>query len=326
MFGRGVISTIYGWALADAGNQVEFYVRPGKAQLLGPSVRLELRDGRRLRSTKINEQWPTTLIERIDAGHDYDVIIVSVNHDQLDAALGVLRDKVGDATVLIFNNVWTEPADAITALPSDHVVWGFPGGGGGFTDGQLRGALLRTMFLGDIDGSSTTARHRQVRNLFRRAGFTVMVSKDFRSWLWSHFLLDTALATRALYTGSFSAVLNSRAELAEAARIARELIPVMIMKGGQPGPTERIVQFLAPRLIARILKQVLGAGGIPRFIMEQVDHSAAGRPESAATYAGDVLATARRYGVAVPRLEEAASRFPIINDRAEELRSAMSGS
>ena len=28
MFGRGVIATVYGWALEQAGHDVEFYVRP----------------------------------------------------------------------------------------------------------------------------------------------------------------------------------------------------------------------------------------------------------------------------------------------------------
>jgi len=36
MFGRGVISVIYGWALEKAGHTVEFYVRPGRAAQYGP--------------------------------------------------------------------------------------------------------------------------------------------------------------------------------------------------------------------------------------------------------------------------------------------------
>lgn len=317
MFGRGVISTLYGWALEGAGNEVEFYVRPGRSASLGPTVSLDIRDGRSgARGAAVIQQWPVTLVEEIDSDHDYDVIIVSVNHDQLDSALEVLRDKVGDATVLMFNNVWAEPTDAIAALPADHVVWGFPGGGGGFTDGRLRGAFLPMIFMGDIDGSSTTARHRMVRNMFRRAGFAVSASRDFRSWLWLHFLMDAALATRSLSSGSFSTVLNSRSELEQAALIAREIVPVMIIRGGRAGLAGRAISHLPPKLIARLLKQVLGARGIPRFIMEQVDHSAHGSPAAVAAYASDVLATARRYQVPVPRLEEAAARFPIINDRA----------
>ena len=46
MFGRGVISTLYGWALEKAGNEVDFYVRPGRAADFGSSVDVDIRDGR----------------------------------------------------------------------------------------------------------------------------------------------------------------------------------------------------------------------------------------------------------------------------------------
>jgi 2-dehydropantoate 2-reductase len=45
-FGRGVISTQYCWALEKAGNEIEFYVRPGKSSEYGPIVNLDILDGR----------------------------------------------------------------------------------------------------------------------------------------------------------------------------------------------------------------------------------------------------------------------------------------
>jgi len=47
MFGRGVIATVYGWALQQAGHDVEFYVRPGRAATYGDAVDLDLLDARR---------------------------------------------------------------------------------------------------------------------------------------------------------------------------------------------------------------------------------------------------------------------------------------
>jgi 2-dehydropantoate 2-reductase len=46
-FGRGVIATQYAWALEKAGNQVEFYVRPGRIAEYGTSVKLDILDGRK---------------------------------------------------------------------------------------------------------------------------------------------------------------------------------------------------------------------------------------------------------------------------------------
>lgn len=46
MFGRGVISSQYGWALEKAGHSIEFYVRPGRTEQYGNSVALNILDGR----------------------------------------------------------------------------------------------------------------------------------------------------------------------------------------------------------------------------------------------------------------------------------------
>ncbi len=49
MFGRGVIASIYGRALEEAGHTVEFYVRPGRASQYGPTLELEVLDARHTR-------------------------------------------------------------------------------------------------------------------------------------------------------------------------------------------------------------------------------------------------------------------------------------
>jgi 2-dehydropantoate 2-reductase len=41
IFGRGVIGTLYGWALEKAGHSVEFYVRPGRAAEYGSVLPLK---------------------------------------------------------------------------------------------------------------------------------------------------------------------------------------------------------------------------------------------------------------------------------------------
>lgn len=46
MFGRGVIATQYGWVLEQTGNTVEFYVRPGRIAQYGPTVSIDILDGR----------------------------------------------------------------------------------------------------------------------------------------------------------------------------------------------------------------------------------------------------------------------------------------
>ena len=81
MFGRGVISVLYGWALEKAGHTVEFYVRPGRVAQYGPTVALDMLDARRsIFGKRVNESWAIRMREDLPADHDYDLILVSVQH------------------------------------------------------------------------------------------------------------------------------------------------------------------------------------------------------------------------------------------------------
>ncbi|MDN5807571.1 MAG: ketopantoate reductase [Brevibacterium sp.] len=304
MFGRGVITTLYGWALEKAGNDVDFYVRPGRTADFGPSVDLDIRDGRASRKGKpVKGPWPVTLREDLEADHDYDLIIVSVNHDQLDTAVDFLSTRVGGATVLIFNNVWADPAAAVARLPRKQVVWGFPGGGGGYSDNTLHGGFVKSVFLGDVDGSSRTDRHRAVRELFTTAGFSISDVADFRSWLWFHVILDAGIMVGWLRMGSFDALVRSRRALQEVVRLVREMIPVLKAKGGTSRLGGAAATYIPSGLIGFAMHKLLTGDNLYTFIMDQAQATGHIDYEAKAIYPRDVLADARRLGVSVPRLE-----------------------
>jgi 2-dehydropantoate 2-reductase len=272
LFGRGTIATLYGWALEKAGNQVEFYVRPGRAATYGSTVDLEIRDGRADRGGRpVGEKWPIVLREDLDAGHDYDLIILSVNHDQLVEATAFLSTRIGNATVLVFNNVWADPAVAVSALPVEQVVWGFPGGGGGFVGSTLRGGVVKTVFMGFCGESNRTGRYRVVRELFRGAGFAVSEHRDFRSWLWFHFILDAGLLVQVTKMGGYAGFVRSRAAAKESILLIREMIPVLKAKGGTPGPAAAIVSRLPAGLLGLVLRKLLGGDNLFSFLMKQIE-------------------------------------------------------
>ena len=84
--------------------------------------------------------------EDLDSNHDYDIIIVSVQHYHFEAVEKFLSDKVGKATLLLFNNFWEEPLEQTTNLPTNQLVWGFPMAGGEFDNKSvLNGYLIEKL-------------------------------------------------------------------------------------------------------------------------------------------------------------------------------------
>lgn len=307
MFGRGVIATQYGWAFEKDGHDVDFYVRPGRAADFGSTVDLEIEDGRAgylgLRGRRVEDRWPITMREDLTADHDYDLIVLSVNSNQLAGALEFLAPRLGEATLLVFNNVWDDPAEVVADLPAERIVWGFPGAGGGYFGTTLRGGLLRTVFLGLVDRDAPSARHRQVHDQFAHAGFTVVEIADFRSWLWFHYILDAGLTVGMRMAGGFAAFRRSPGAGAIAARLMREMVDVLVAKGGTPGPGATAVRRLPPGVVGLGLRTLLSEATIFGAVSAHTFASGHGSYEMTSAYARDVLADAHRLGVPVPQLE-----------------------
>ena len=307
MFGRGVIATIYGWALERAGHEVEFYVRPGRAAAYGDAIDLELLDARRrIRGRRVSERWPVRYRESLEPDHDFDLIVVSVQHYAFAEAAAFLGPRLGRATVLIFNNLWAEPAAAAEPFPADQVAWGFPSAGGGFgDDGVLRGALLPMVFFGTL-GRPPTERERAVREAFRQAGFRFREQPDFRGWLWIHFVQNAGLHTQSLKLGSLGKLAGAPGNVREAVLATRELLPLVEARGVDLGRHRgNVLPVRAPAwLTAPTLAWLLGHFPPVRLLLE-----AHANPEELRAVCRDTLAEARRLGVAAPRLEAAEPYF-----------------
>src|SRR4051812_7587671 len=309
MFGRGVIATVYGWALQHAGHDVEFYVRPGRAATYGEAIDLDLFDmRRRVWGQRVVETWPVRYREALEPDHDFDLIVLSVPHHRLAEAAAFLTSRVGKATVLVFGNVWAEPLAAIGALPVDRIAWGFPQAGGGFgADGALRGALLPSVIFGTL-GQPPTDRERAVRQAFREAGLRLKEQPDFRGWLWVHFVSDAGLFSQGLRLGSLSKLAGATGDLREALLAGRELLPLLKARGlDLRRHRGGVLLFRAPTwLTAPVLAWLTAHVALARVSLAAHSDPDAEEPREVCR---DTLAEARRLGIPVPRLEAAEPYF-----------------
>lgn len=314
MIGRGVIATVYGWALTKAGHSITYYVRPGRAALYGPEVTLDLLDvRRRVQGVWVQETLSTALIEDLPAGHDHDLIMVSVQHYRFPEVVDFLAQRPSQATVLLFSNLWTELDEAVAALNAEHLVWGFPGAGGSFgADGVLTGVLMKTVMIGspgsEVPAGATpppSPREQAVRELFRSSGFGIKVQRDYPGWVWGHFLTNVGLLSQALTAGSFARMMASDAHLREAVLNIRELLPLLAARGVDlRRHTADLALFRLPPGVVAGLMRLAPQLHAPARRTIQVALAGDGELEREVTpMALDALAEARRLGVVVPRLE-----------------------
>jgi len=307
MFGRGVISLLYGWALEKADHTVAFYVRPGRAAQYGAAVKLEMLDARRsILGRRVNENWAIHMREDLPADHDYDLIILSVQHYHFDDAAAFLGPRVGKATVLVFNNLWVEPMSAVSRLPAAHLAWGFPGAGGGFgADGVLRGALSGKITFGTFR-SDPSPREVAVRGAFTKAGFAIIEQRDFRSFLFVHFTLDCAVETEALKAGSMASAFASGRRRRDIILNMREMVPLLAARSVDlKNQSSKLAPF---RLPIWLVGPMMGMASklVPSVRVLLDSHS---NMEELRSTCRDVLKEARRLGVNLPRLEAASSLF-----------------
>lgn len=301
IFGRGVISTQYAWIFESAGHQVTFYVRSSRKIEYGNSVKLNIFDARKnIRGKRISNIWPIKMIENFDANHQYDLIFVSVQHYQFKKAAEFLADKVGNATLLIFNNFWEEPLDQTSNLPSNQLVWGFPQAGGGFDEnGVLNGAFFGSVTIGTF-GTEPTYRAVDVMNLFKSAGIKSKVTKDFRSWLWGHFVMNASIHLETLQAGdNLIAAMQTTKHWKNVIANGKELLPLLKARNVNLKASPDLNMFrLSPWLLRIGMK--ISINFLPALRHILVAHSNITETKS---YANDVMEMAEKMKVKLPRYE-----------------------
>jgi len=301
MFGRGVISTQYAWALEKAGHSVEFYVRPGRKAEYGPTVTLNVYDARKsIRGKLIKEVWAVKMIEDFNANHDYDLIFVSVQHYHFTKVAEYLADKTGNATILIFNNFWDEPLEQITTLPSDQIVWGFPMAGGGFDNkGVLNGTIFGSVTMGTF-GTEPMVRAIAVIELFKSAGFKCKVIKDFRSWLFGHFVMNAALHLETLKQGAtLIDAMQSTNHWKNVIANGKELLPLLKARNVDLTASPDLKMFsLSPWLMSVAMKIILRF--VPSVKQILTGHS---NREEVKSYCRDVMSKAEEMKINLPGFE-----------------------
>jgi len=298
VIGAGVIGSVYGYVLAQAGNDVTHYVRPGKKASLQKGIPMRFLDGRKKNPTDEEVIYPLKLVETLQPEDGYDLIIVSVRHYQLETLLPLLAQNAGKADILFFNGNWEGFEFIDRRLPRSKYLWGFPVAGGGFQGEVLEAAILNEVRIGEIDGR-VTPRLERIRDMFERSGLKVDVQENILHWLWVHFAINCGIIGAAFKAGGAKQLLNSIANLRLGILAGREALAVCRARGVDVDAFEDAKSFMAPAWLGAVAVWFMMKTNAPaRKIMER--HTAV--DELQRMY-HDLLDTSRQLNVPVPHYE-----------------------
>ena len=251
IFGAGVIGTIYGHVLAQAGNTVTHYVRRSKKRMLESGIEIELLDGRTKPFQERSFTYNPRLTEELSADHRYDLCIVSVRHYQLSSVIPILQNQIGDTDVLFFNGMWKGLDEINRYIRPSQYLWGFPVAGGGFDGQRLNAALLGEIHIGELNGESTT-RLQHIKELFQQVNIKVDVQPNMLHWLWVHFAINCGVIGAAFEAGGATELLNSIRNLQKAILAGRDALSVCQARGVNVASFQDARSFSLPSLLGAL--------------------------------------------------------------------------
>jgi 2-dehydropantoate 2-reductase len=195
VIGAGVLGSLYAACLSRSGNAVTLLARGERLkQLREHGLVVENYD------TGEGFKAPVDLIETLAVDEAYDLVLVLVRKNQVDALLPLLAVNHATPNILFMVNNAEGFQPLVNVLGAERVLLGFPGAGGTRKDQVIQYNIvgdLQPTTIGEIDGR-ITPRLKAIAALFESAGFPTSLSINMDAWLKTHVALVSPIAN-ALY-------------------------------------------------------------------------------------------------------------------------------
>jgi ketopantoate reductase len=197
----GNVGIMHGWALAEAGADITHVVRKGSLGRVEGGVQMDILDLRGDLPKNYQTRYLPKLVDEIDRGEGYELVVVATKHYQAADAVRLYRDLAPGADFLMFTANWDGTGEIDALLPRSRYLWGYSiASGGRGEDGVLYANLQQGYRINELDGSRTPRLNR-VAVLFGNAGFVPDIKPNIIEWLWVHHAINAGLIGVALYAG-----------------------------------------------------------------------------------------------------------------------------
>jgi ketopantoate reductase len=299
MFGAGVVGTLYGWALTQAGHDVKLLVKPSNfGRFEGYPIKINVIDTRATNRAQSSDEFFPTLVKTFSTSDNYDLIIVTIKHFQTIDALPALKRSAGRAVILFFCNHWDD-LDEINRQLGDAYVLGSPRGGGAFNNHTISGGLTPDITLGEPNGKLTD-RIQQIAYLFQEADFKPHIEIDIIRWLCVSFAQNCAMVGASAKSKGYQNLARDSTAVQELYDATREALEVVRARGYDPAKVGQAKPFYYfPKwLFVQLFKSL----ATRKEILAMADGHTQYAPVEVKRIYYDVLNTAEKLGIMTPTL------------------------
>jgi 2-dehydropantoate 2-reductase len=315
IIGRGVVGTIYGWALSKVGIDVTHVVRKEGLPATDTLDVLDLRNGYP-KHTRVT--YAPKVVGQISSSDGFDLVIVATKHYQAAQAIQQYLPDAPRATFLLFTANWDGTEEIDLLLPRSSILWGYAEATGGVdAQGILIATVNPAVRLGMLEGSDPD-KFKAVTKLFQGAGFTLDIKPNIIEWLWVHHAINAGGIGIALWAGGIAEATRSFKTLRSGVWATREALGVVAARGVnlESYPDARGVLNTPTWLAGLAFLYLIRFTEKGRRLLRgsHFDNS----PEEMKRYYFDVLNTGERRGVAMPHLSalrERIERYPANQSR-----------
>jgi len=308
--GAGATGGYFGARLAEAGRDVTFLVRAGRADQLG-------RSGLEIKSPHGDLLLRPKLITAAALDRPFDTVVLAVKAFALEEALADLAPAVGSETMIVpFLNGMRHMEALVDRFGERPVLGGVcvvatmldP-------DGRIvQLGDMQELAYGERDGTMSE-RVRALDGQFQNAGFKAQASDSILLRMWEKWvLLATVGSVTCLMRGTVGEVEAAPGGTEFALALLAECIAVATAAGFTP--REPFVKTAKGMITAR------GSG----FASSMFRDMGAGAPIEADQIVADLLSRARRHGVGTPLLAVANAHLAVYQNRIRPMRLAAAAS
>lgn len=185
LIGTGVIGTIYGWALKEAGINVTHLVRNPKPDLTENGARIDILDERKGYKKYNQTRYSIKIIDTLESSNNFDLVILPTNWVQTESALAEIYPKCPNAFYYILTSNWTGTDVFDRILSKRQYILGYPDGGGTIKNGVYWTNIGPEIHIAKPDTGNEKG-FELVKEIFSKANIKMDVQENMLHWLWVH--------------------------------------------------------------------------------------------------------------------------------------------